>query len=113
MIEVLSETQLGELKAAHEVLLAYFAPPTCSVGESLVDKVAALLDGRLVGAARIDTSASPAIAGQHLVLAFPTIIVFIFGKEFGRLRRILSMHDVEQMLDRAVAMAGDQTEDDD
>jgi len=107
MITVSSETQLEELKAANDVLLTYFAPPTCNVGESLFDKVVTVLAGRPVEAAQIDTSANPAIAGQHLVLAFPTIIIFIFGREFERLSRIISIGDLERALDRAVTIVLD------
>jgi thioredoxin-like negative regulator of GroEL len=107
MIEVLSEGQLEDLKTTHDVLLTYFSPPTCNVGESLFDKVVGVLEGLPVAAAQVDTSARPAIAGQHLVLAYPTIIVFVFGREFGRLSRIISIGDIEHMLDRAVAIVSD------
>lgn len=107
MIAVSSENQLEDLKAANDVLLVYFAPPTCNVGESLLDKVVAVLADRPVAAAQVDTSANPAIAGQHLVLAFPTIIVFIFGREFERLSRIISIGDLERALDRAVTIVSD------
>lgn len=107
MIDISKEKQLDDLKTAHDVLLVYFSPPTCSVGESLVDKVEVALEGRPIGAARVDTSASPAISGQLLVLAFPTIIIFVYGKEFARLSRIISMGDVEHALDRALVAISD------
>lgn len=107
MIAISSEDQFTELKTTNDVLLAYFSPPTCNVGESLFDKVAGVLEGLPVAAAHVDTSANPAVAGQHLVLAFPTIIVFVYGREFGRLSRIISIGDVEDMLARALALTHD------
>jgi len=107
MIEVLSDSQLEDLKTTHDVLLTYFSPPTCNVGESLYDKVVAVLEGLPVAAAQVDTSAHPAIAGQHLVLAFPTILIFVYGREFGRLSRIISVAAIEDMLDRALAIVSD------
>lgn len=107
MIAISSEAQLNDLKTAHDVLLAYFSPPTCNVGESLFDKVIGVLEGLPVVAAHVDTSANPAVAGQHLVLAFPTIIVFLYGREYGRLSRIIAMSDVEDILARAVAIVND------
>ena len=107
MIAISSEAHLIELKTTNDVLFTYFSPPTCNVGESLFDKVAGVLEGLPVAAAHVDTSANPAVAGQHLVLAFPTIIVFVYGREFGRLSRIISIGDVEDMLARALALTGD------
>ncbi len=107
MISISSESQLNELKTTNDVLLAYFSPPTCNVGESLFDKVVGLLQDLPVTAAQVDTSTNPAVAGQHLVLAFPTIIVFLYGREYGRLSRIISMSDLEDMLARAVAIVND------
>jgi thioredoxin-like negative regulator of GroEL len=104
MIHITSETQLDELKQNHDVLLVYFAPPSCNVGVSLYDKVVDVLKDRPVTAAQVDTSLNPAIAGQHLVLAFPTIVVFIYGREFERLSRIISIGTLEDVLDRAVAI---------
>ena len=107
MIDVISEAQLEELKAANDVLLVYLAPPTCNVGESMIDKVSALVSGHSVAAAHVDTSAHPAISGQHLVLAFPTILVFVYGREFDRLSRIISMGDLERSLGRALDIVND------
>ncbi|MEZ4458980.1 MAG: hypothetical protein R3E66_04490 [bacterium] len=107
MIEVTNEAHLADLKATNDVLLVYLAPPSCNVGESLLDKVTDVLAGRSVGAAHVDTSAHPAIAGQHLVLAFPTILVFVYGREFDRLSRIISIADLERSLDRATAIVSD------
>ncbi|AWV89351.1 thioredoxin family protein [Bradymonas sediminis] len=102
MIELSSLAQLDALKSEHEVLLVYFTPPSCSVGVSLFDRVSAQVQARAVSAARVDTTAYPAIAGQHLVLAFPTILVFVYGREFERLSRVFSMSDVERALERAL-----------
>lgn len=107
MIAISSEAQFNDLKTTHDVLLAYFSPPTCNVGESLFDKVVGVLEGLPVAAAHVDTSANPAVAGQHLVLAFPTIIVFVYGREFAKLSRIISINDVQDMLARAVEIVND------
>lgn len=107
MTPIDSETCLSDLKNEHNVLVAYFAPPTCNVGESIQHKVDAAGQSRGVAVGHVDTASHPAIAGQHLVLAYPTILVFVFGREFQRFSRIISMGDLEEALDRALAIVAD------
>ena len=83
-------------------LVAYFSFPECSVCKSLRPKIKAVVqrfDG--VEFIYIDTHQHPAIAGQHLVFAAPTVIYFENGREQKRWSRVFSVDDVSTTLQRA------------
>ncbi len=95
------EDEFHAAKAEHPLLLAYLSTPTCNVCKVLRPKVEALLEERGVPGVYVDTTALPAVAGQLLVFAVPTIVVFAEGREFARLSRHLSLGQLEAELARA------------
>lgn len=48
----------------------------------------------------LDTKEVPAVAGEHLVFVYPTLILFAEGKETVRYERVFSMLDVEAHIER-------------
>jgi thioredoxin-like negative regulator of GroEL len=98
------EAEFEALKGEHDVLVAYFTRDTCSVGESVFPKVAAQLEGSEVPLVSVDVTALPSVAGQHMVFAVPTLLVFVFGREFARHARIFSLSQVEDAVERARAV---------
>lgn len=87
-----------------ERLVAYFTTPTCTVCKVLRPKVEQLVaekDG--VEFLYVDSSRYPAVAGQHVVFAVPTIILFMEGREMRRFSRNLSMDDFARSLDHMQA----------
>ncbi len=95
------EDEFHAAKREHPLMLAYLSTPTCNVCKVLRPKVEALLDERGVPGVYVDTTALPAVAGQLLVFAVPTIVLFAQGRELGRLSRHLSMAQLEAELARA------------
>jgi len=104
MLTVTDEAELDGLKQAHDVLVVYFTTQVCNVGEAIFPKVYRLLETRGLPLATVDTTALPAISGQHLVFVVPTLLVFVFGRELARFSRHLSMAEVEAAIDRAVEL---------
>lgn len=47
-----------------------------------------------------DPSLDQTIVGEYLVLVYPTIIVFVDGRETYRFERLMSFDDIEQKLAR-------------
>lgn len=82
------------------MLLAYFSTPQCNVCEVLRPKVEELLkEYPSVEFLFVDSISHPAVSGQHLVFAAPTIILFMDGREMQRYSRNLAMYDLERALD--------------
>jgi len=48
----------------------------------------------------LDTKEVPAVASEHLVFVYPTLIIFAEGKETVRYERVFSMLDVEAHIER-------------
>ncbi len=90
----------AELKN-HEIILAYFSYPECSVCKVLKPKVQEFLrDYPGVTFLYVDIHQYPEISGQLLVFAVPTIIIFYQGKEAARFSRHFSIQDLETALNR-------------
>jgi thioredoxin-like negative regulator of GroEL len=82
-----------------ETLLAYFSFPQCSVCFSLLPKVENLLkDFATVDFLYVNTREFPAVSGQYLVFAAPTVMLFSNGREVARWSRIFSVDDVRGAL---------------
>ncbi len=85
-------------------VLAYFSFEGCSVCKALRPKVEAMLaDYPAIQFLYIDTKDHPATAGQFLVFAAPTIILFENGREIRRWSRNLGMGQLQSTLDRLTA----------
>ena len=82
-------------------LLVYVSFPQCTVCVSLLPKMKSLLqDYDHVQFLYVDSSKFPAVSGQLLVFAAPTVILFHQGKEVKRWSRVFSVDHVRQELDR-------------
>ncbi len=85
------------------LLLAYFSIPACNVCVVLrpkVERMAAEHAG--VEFMYVDSSMYPDVAGQHVVFAAPTVIVFMEGREVARFSRSVSVGEIEAVLERVV-----------
>ncbi|MDT8323883.1 MAG: thioredoxin family protein [Bacteroidota bacterium] len=81
-------------------LVAYFSTPTCTVCKVLRPKIEAMVAERSgVEFLYVDSSLYPAVAGQHMVFAVPTIVLFVDGRERRRFSRNLSVEDFGRSLD--------------
>ena len=101
MHHVTTPSEFEALKAAHDVVVAYFTRDTCGIGEAAFPKVAGLLEGSDIPLVPIDTTALPSVAGQHMVFVVPTLVVFVYGREFDRHARHFSIGQVEASIGKA------------
>ena len=97
--------RLEELQARIESekgLLLYFSSESCSVCKVLKPKVSELLQKKYpaMQSLYVDIEKSPVIAGQFRVFTIPTILLYFDGKEAQRFSRNISMHQLEDSLDR-------------
>ena len=101
-MQVITNTaEFEALKLERDVLVAYFTKDVCDVGHAVLPKIIDLLQDTEVSLATIDVTSLPEVAGQHVVFAVPTILVFVYGREFDRFSRHVSLARVEDSLARA------------
>ena len=93
---------LQEAINSEKGLLLYFSSESCSVCKVLKPKVAELLQEKFpgMGSRYVDTEKSPVLAGQYRVFTIPTILIFFEGKEQLRYSRNISMHQLEEFIER-------------
>jgi len=95
-----SEDRVLERIETSARLVAYFSTPTCSVCKVLRPKIEELVAGTEgVDFLYVDSSLYPAVSGQHVVFAVPTVILFMDGREMRRFSRNLSMDDFARSLE--------------
>ena len=77
--------------------IVYFSSPTCNVCQVLRPKIMQALETNFPKIKRlhVDISITPEIGSEFRVLAAPTVILFLEGKEFIRKYRTIS---VDQLL---------------
>ncbi|MBE0643801.1 MAG: thioredoxin family protein [Bacteroidetes bacterium] len=103
MTDTTSDTLFEAIRTT-PMLVAYFSTPQCNVCKVLRPKVEEMLrDYPGVDFLYVDSTSHPAVAGQHLVFAAPTIIIFMEGREMRRYSRNLAMHDLERDLEMMTA----------
>ncbi|PLX32197.1 MAG: thioredoxin [Ignavibacteria bacterium] len=94
-----AETEILERLRKSKAVAAYFSTPTCNVCKVLRPKVEGMV--RQTGGIEfvyVDSEQYPAAAGQHMVFAVPTIILFMDGREMRRYSRNLALDDLERSL---------------
>ena len=85
----------------HPVWVTYFSHDECNVCKVLKPQVREIV-GQFDGAAflYVNTKESMEVAGQFMVFAVPTIILFYEGREAKRYSRHISLGDFEGFLER-------------
>ena len=88
--------------ANHPALLVYFSSPACSVCHSLKPKVFAAAAERYekMVCEEVDISQAPDVGAKLNVLAAPTVIIFLDGKEFVRKTRAFSVDGLLDEIER-------------
>ncbi len=85
----------------HELLLAYCSTPTCNVCRVLKPRIQALISELPPWHdVYLNTTRSSEIAGQYLVFAVPTLILFVQGREVYRFSRYFSLNELARQLER-------------
>jgi len=87
--------------AKKQVLVTYFSHDECNVCKILKPQVKEITDGfDQADFLYMNTKESMEIAGQYMVFAVPTIILFFDGREAKRYSRHISLHDFKSFLER-------------
>jgi len=108
----MKETLVNSLDALKEVIdsevacLLYFSSPTCNVCHVLRPKIMERVDEQFpkIKTLHVDLSLTPEIGAQFQVLAAPTVILFLEGKEFIRKYRTMSVDGLMQEIQRPYTM---------
>jgi thioredoxin-like negative regulator of GroEL len=80
-------------------LVAYFSHDECNLCKILRPRVESLILGfPEIEFRYINTIQSPEVAGQFMVFAVPTILIFMDGREAKRFSRHLSVQELQSFL---------------
>ena len=87
-------------------VLVYFSGEHCNVCHALRPKFKELFNEQFPNIKQIflDAQENPKISAHFQVLSLPTILVFLDGKEFIRDGRGVSMHKLQEQLERPYGM---------
>ena len=87
-------------------VLVYFSGEHCNVCHALRPKFKELFNEQFPNIKQIflDAQENPEISAHFQVLYLPTILVFLDGKEFIREGRTVSMHKLQEQLERPYGM---------
>lgn len=81
--------------------IVYFSSETCSVCHALYPKIEDVLTNYPnIKLAKVEISDIPEAAGEYSIFSFPTLLIFIDGKEIARKSRIISIDDFLATIDK-------------
>lgn len=81
--------------------IVYFSSETCSVCHALYPKIEEVLTSYPnVKLAKVEISDVPEAAGEYSIFAFPTLLIFVDGKEIARKSRIICIDDFLATIDK-------------
>lgn len=108
----MQETLIDSLDSLQESInretacFLYFSSPSCNVCQVLRPKLMETLHQKFpkIKTLHVDLSLTPEIASQFQVLAAPTVILFLEGKEFIRKYRNMSVDGLMQEIQRPYTM---------
>lgn len=98
MIPIESRDHLSQLLESEEVLVVYFSSVDCNVCHAVRPKLETLLSDVPVKIAQVESSKFVEVAGQHLVFAMPTVLIFQEGKEILRESRFIDFEKIERLV---------------
>lgn len=94
-----------DLIARPGVTVAYFSHDACNVCKVLKPQVQELTENYdNAHFIYVNTLETPEIAGQFMVFAVPTIILFMAGREAKRFSRNLAIGELDSFLERLTEM---------
>lgn len=98
MIPIESKAHLTQLLESEDILVVYFSSVDCNVCHAVRPKLEALLSDVPVKIAQVESAKFIEIAGQHLVFAMPTVLIFQEGKEILRESRFIDFEKIERLM---------------
>lgn len=99
MIPLIFKEDFPRLMAEEPLLVLYFSSEDCSVCLAVQPKLEALLAQVPVKILKVEASQYVEIAGQHLVFAMPTVLIFQKGKEILRESRFIDFQRIQRLMD--------------
>ena len=95
----MTDPEILNIIAKNPFVVTSFSYPGCSVCKALRPKVEKLLQNTKEATfLYVNTKNHPMVAGQNMVFAVPTIIIFTGGRESKRWSRNLSVSEIEREL---------------
>lgn len=93
---------LKEIIATEVAVAVYFSAPNCGVCHALKPKVEALFSREFpaIKFIHVEIDTSPGISGEYSVFSAPTLLVFFEGKEFLRKVRLMSIQELQDIIER-------------
>ncbi|MBZ4662668.1 MAG: thioredoxin protein [Caloramator sp.] len=81
--------------------IVYFSSEACSVCHALYPKIEEVLTNYPnIKLSKVEISDVPEAAGEYSIFSFPTLLIFIDGKEIARKSRIISIDDFLATIDK-------------
>ncbi len=108
VVEIVEPGELKELLESCKVAFVFFYTPTCPYCRALMplyEEAAAYYSGK-AGFAKLNLARMPYVSDALNILGTPTIIVFIRGREAGRIVGMVDGARLESIIERALSAAG-------
>jgi thioredoxin 1 len=99
MLILNSNTEIKDFISSNQMAILYFTVEGCNVCKVLLPKIEEMLQKYPnVKLAKIDVSKTLEAAGAYSVFAYPTILLYIEGKEYARESRYVSVEVFEETI---------------
>jgi len=101
MLLLNSNVEITQFIQSNQMAVVYFTTEGCNVCKVLLPKIEEMLKNYPnVGLAKVDISKTLEAAGAYSVFAYPTILLYIDGKEFTRESRYISVESFEETINK-------------
>ncbi|MDP3386750.1 MAG: thioredoxin family protein [Eubacteriales bacterium] len=101
MFAIDDSNDLERLIQLNEIVVALMSDMSCNVCLAIYPELEAMSRRYSnVIFASADVASIKTLVGQHMIFLYPTIIVFVMGKETVRFERVFSLKDVESAINR-------------
>ncbi|MCX7903135.1 MAG: thioredoxin family protein [Caloramator sp.] len=101
MLTLNSNNEIKDFISTNQMVVLYFTVEGCNVCKVLLPKIEEMLQRYPnVKLAKIDVSKTLEAAGAYSIFAYPTMLLFIEGKEYARESRYVSVEGFEETIRR-------------
>ena len=93
----------------NKIVIFYFSSESCAVCRSFLPQFKSLLESQFpeIDFYQIHSELNTALCADNMVFTFPTILIFVNGKETLRFSRIIPLSNVRDALDRLRILLSD------
>lgn len=101
MLILNSNNEIKDFISTNQMVVLYFTVEGCNVCKVLLPKIEEMLQRYPnVKLAKIDVSKTLEAAGAYSIFAYPTMLLYIEGKEYARESRYVSVEGFEETIRR-------------